>query len=428
MAKSRFRYPLGVALLVGVLTAFFRISARQNLPPAAPHTFHNGFAHHLSSYSSNGKNGLDKIDNDRELAVLVSHATPALADSTFRISAEQAWDWVSNEQAILLDLRSYDEYREQHPKGAQSFSAARISDLEATLPDRNQNYILLNWQNINIAAVAGEFAWRGYHRLYNLDMASSRTGPYKMSEWERANLPVETAKVFHLDSVTIKLGRHEVFKDSLGDAIRLAHFPTPNVELLLRYRPRLVEQYGYDEDNEDFRSEIGRVESIISAAAYAGGKIWVGFSFYQGRGQQGYGGIGFYDLATGGLGVLRHPALVNHSVRDLLVTDEMIFVATIDEFELSREVGNGLVIIGRKNLQVSALVPPGTPVLWHKDGGENAALFYDKPIPEILEDGRFIYKQVEGWNPMELGTALSLGLEGYMIQTAEQEGQRESGH
>ena len=421
MAKSRFRYRLGVAMLVGILMTLFKISARQNLPPADRHTFHNGFADHLSSYSPNGKNGFDKLDHDGDFVSLVSHATPVPADSTFQISAEQAWDWVNNEQATLLDLRSYDEYQEQHPKGAQSFSAARMPDLEAIFPNRTQNFILLNWPDINIAEVADEFTRRGYHRLYSLDMTSSRPGLYKMNEWEQANLPVETPKVFHRDSVTIRLGSYEIFKDSLGEVISLAHFLAPTVELLLRYRPHLVEQYGYDEDNEDFRNEINHLESIISAATYAGGKIWVGFSFYEGRGQQGYGGIGFYDLATGSLGVLRHPALVKHSVRDLMVTDDMIFVATIDEFELSREVGNGLVMIDRKTLQVSALAPPGTPVLWHKDGGENAALYYDKSIPEILADRRFIRKAVEGWDPIELGTALNLGLEGYMIQTAEQE-------
>ncbi|MGH7456817.1 MAG: hypothetical protein ACRENG_36040, partial [bacterium] len=138
-------------------------------------------------------------------------------------------------------------------------------------------------------------------------------------------------------------------------------------------------------------------------------------------GQQGYGGIGFYDLTTGDLGILRHPALVNHTVRDLMVTEEMIFVATIAEYELSREVGNGLVMIDRKTLQVSALVPPGTPVIWHKDGGENAALYYDKSIPEILADRRFIAKRIEDWDIIELDMALNLGLEGYMIRAAEQE-------
>jgi hypothetical protein len=153
----------------------------------------------------------------------------------------------------------------------------------------------------------------------------------------------------------------------------------------------------------------------------AGDKIWVGFSFYEGEGNQGYGGIGYYDLATGNLGVLRHPALVNHSVKDLVVTEEMIFVATIDEFELSREVGNGLVIIDRKTLQVRALVPPGTPVVWHKDGGGNVALYYDKSIPEILADPRFISKPAEGWDPIELGAALKMGLEDYMMKAAERE-------
>jgi rhodanese-related sulfurtransferase len=427
MAKSRFRYRLGVAMLVGVLTAFFRISSRQNPPATDRYSFHNGFANHLPSYSSNKKNGVDQLDEERRLASFVSHAAPALADSTFRISAEQAWDLVNNGQAILLDLRSYDDYQEQHPHGARSFSAARMPDLEATFPDKSQNYILLHWQNLNMAEVTGEFARRGYHRLCALNMNSSRAGLYKMNDWEQAALPVEAERVLQLDSVIIKLEEYEVFKDSLGDLIRLAHFPMPNIELLLRYRPRLVEQYGYDEDNEAFRNEVGHVESIISAAAFADDKIWVGFSFYQGRRHQGYGGIGFYDLATGNLGVLRHPALVHHSVKDLMVTDERIFIATIDEFELSREAGNGLVIIDRKTLQVRALVPPGTPVLWHKDGGENAALYYDKSIPEILADRRFIAKQVEDWELAELTTAINLGLETYMIQAAEQERRKGSG-
>lgn len=424
MAKSRFRYWLGVGILGGILITFFKIGIRHHLPPADRHADHNGIQHQPASLSSTQRNGLNQHYGGQKIAAfasLVDHVTPATPDSIFWIGAEQAWQWVSNQQAVLLDLRSYDDYQARHPRGARSFSAARLPDLEATFPDKNQNYILSNWQDIDIAEVTGAFTQRGYHFLYALDMSSSRAGPYKMSEWEQANLPVETEKVFHRDSVIIKLGNYEIFKDSLGNLTRLAHFPLPTIDLLLQYRPRLVEQYGYDEDNEAFRNEIGDIESIISAATSAGNKIWVGLSFYQGRGHQGYGGIGFYDLSTDTLGVLRHPALVNHSVRDLMVTEEMIFVATIDEYELSREVGNGLVMIDRKTLQVSALVPPGTPVIWYKDGGENVALYYDKSIPEILADSRFIAKAVEGWDPIELGTALNLGLENYMMRAAERE-------
>jgi hypothetical protein len=201
----------------------------------------------------------------------------------------------------------------------------------------------------------------------------------------------------------------------------LAHFPRPSVELLLQYRPQILEHFGYDEDNEEFRSGLGEIESAISAATLANHKIWVGFSFYESERNKGYGGIGFYDLQTGAIGVLRHPALVNHSVRDLMITDEMIYAATLDEFELSRETGNGLVMIDRKTLEVRALAPPGTSVVWHKDGGENAALFYDKSIAAILVDRRFVSKKVEGWNPNDFIAALNLGLERYMIQTAEHE-------
>jgi rhodanese-related sulfurtransferase len=364
------------------------------------------------------------MGNEYQIAASSStenHATPALANATFWISAEQAWQALCDSAATIMDLRSYDDYQEWHPKGARSFSAARMPDLETTFLDRNQSYILLHWPNMKIGEIAGEFTRRGYRHLYALDMNSWRAGPYKMNGWEQANLPVEHEKVFYLDGTTIKLGNYEIFKDSLGSLTRLAHIPKPTVDFLFRYRPRLVEQYGYDEDNAALRSEIEQVESSISAATLAGGKIWFGFSFYESRSRQGYGGIGFYDLASSSIGVLRHPALVNHSVKDLMVTDEMIFIATIDEFEMSREVGNGLVMIDRRTMQVRALVPPGGTVVWHNDGGGIAALYYDKPIPELLSDPRFVFKPVEGWEPIEFGTALKLGLEAYMIQAAEHE-------
>lgn len=424
MAKSRWRYWLGVGMLIGILITFFRMGTRQNLPRANHQIHRNGMPHRLSTSSPKQKIALDQphdAPSHSMLASLIDHTIPARADSIFWISAQQAWDGVSRGEALMLDLRSYDDYRERHPRGAQSFSAARMPDWEAAFPDKNQNYILLHWPNLDMTAVTSEFARRGYRRLYALDMYSSRAGPYKMSEWEQEQLPVERGNVFQFGDAQIKLENSEIFRDSLGCLTTLAHLPAPTVELLLRYRPRLLEQCGYDEDNETFRSEIGKIESSIAVATLAGDKIWVGFSFYESERHQGYGGLGFYDVATGEIGILRHPALVNHSVKELMVTDEMIYLATIDEFELSREVGNGLVMIDRQTLQVSALIPPGAAVVWHKDGGKNVAQFYDKSIPEILADRRFVPKTVEGWEPSEVSKALNLGLERYMIQAAEAE-------
>jgi rhodanese-related sulfurtransferase len=356
-----------------------------------------------------------------------AHDSLLSAEPMLRLEAQQAWEWMNAGRAILLDLRSYDDYQAYHPKGAQSFSAARLADLEATFPDKALVYILLQWGNYDLGAIMREFRQRGYFQLCALDLASSRPGHYKMNEWEQQQLPVERKNIFQFGDVKITLDKYEILSDSLGDVRVLAHFPRPSVERLLQYRPQIIGYFGYDADEatEEFRSRLGEIESTVSIATLAGNKIWTGYSFYEGEGNEGYGGIGFYDLETGEIGVLRHPALVNHSVRDLVVTDEMIYVATIAEFELSREIGNGLVMIDRKTLQVNALAPSGTSVVWHKDGGENAALFYDKSIAEILADRRFVSKKVEGWNPNDFITALNLGLERYMIQMAEQERQSE---
>jgi len=426
MTKSRFRYWLGVAFIIGLLTAFFKIGSRPNQHEGNQPAPRNGMPNHDSLYIF--EPSMAPEQNQRGPGYILTaflnsndHDSLISAEAIIRIEAQQAWEWMNTGRAILLDSRSYDDYQAYHPEGAQSFSAARISDLEATFPNKALVYILLQWENQNLAAVMREFRRRGYRRLCALDLASSRPGHYKMNEWEQEQLPVERKNVFQFGDANIKLDKYEILSDSLGDVRALAHFPGPSVELLLQYRPQIIGHFGYDEDNEEFRSGLGEIESVISAATLANNKIWVGFSFYEGEGNEGYGGIGFYDLQTGEIGVLRHPALVNHSVRELMITDEMIYVATIDEFELSREIGNGLVIIDRKTLQVSALAPPGTSVVWHKDGGENAALFYDKSIAEILADRRFVSKKVEGWNPNDFITALNLGLERYMIQMAEQE-------
>ena len=426
MTKSRFRYWLGVAYSIGLLTAFFKIGSRADQHEGYREAPRNNQSKHDGHYTFQPNAALEKSQYDPEYVSTAflngnDHDSLISAAALPHIEAQQAWEWLNAGKAILLDLRSYDDYQTYHPQGAQSFSAARLADLEATFPNKTLVYIFLQWQNDGLAAVMHEFRQRGYHHLGALDMRVSRPGHYKMNEWEQAQLPVARKNVLQIEAVEIKWEKYAILSDSLGAVKTLARFPKPSAELLMRYRPQIIEHFGYDEDNEEFRSGLGEIESVISAATLADHKIWVGFSFYEGERNKGYGGIGFYDLPTGAIGVLRHPALVNHSVRDLMVTNEMIYVATVDEFQLSREIGNGLVMIERKTLQVSALVPPGTSVVWHKDGGENAALFYEKSIAEILADRRLVAKTVEGWNPNEFITALNLGLERYMIETAEQE-------
>ena len=423
MLKSRFRYWLGVAFSIGLLTAFFKFGSKPNQHEGNLPAPHNGMSIHDSLHIFEPSAALG--DPEYILTSFLNandHDSLRAAEAITHIEAQQAWAWMNAGKAILLDLRRYDDYQIYHPTGAQSFSAARMAELEATFPNKGLIYIFLQWENQALDAIMRAFRQHGYFRLAALEMASRRPGHYKMNAWEQEQLPIVRKNVFQVGDFNIKLEKNTVWRDSLGETKILARFPQPSVALLLQYRPQILEHFGYDEDNEEFRRGLGEIESSISAATFVNNQIWVGFSFYDGERNSGYGGIGFYDLQTGAIGVLRHPALVQHSTRDLMVTDEMIYVATIDEFELSREAGNGLVMIDRRTLQVRALVPPGTPVLWHKDGGETAALFYDKSIPEILQDQRFVPKtNIEGWNPNDLITALNLGLERYMIATAEQE-------
>lgn len=421
MAKSRFRYWLSVALSIGLFAAFFKIGANSAQHAGTPSAPAGGTSIQDSLFVFEpGRHDAGYILTSFVNAE--AHDSAQSAEPAIPVEAQQAWEWMNAGTAVLLDLRGYDDYQAYHPKGARSFSAGRLADLETVFPDQELIYIFLQWGTPDLAVLGREFRRRGYLRLGALDMHSSRPGFYKMNEWEREQLPIETKNAFQFGDVKILLEEYALRRDSLGFTRTLAHFPKPTVELLLQYRPQIIEHFGFDEVTEEFLGELGEIESVISTAVLADNKIWVGFSFYEGEKNKGYGGIGFYDLQTGAIGVLRHPALVNHSVRDLMVTDEMIYIATIDEFELSREAGNGLVMIDRKTLQVHALTPPGTSVVWHRDGGETAALFYDKSIPEILQDHRFVPKtNIEGWNPNDLITALNLGLERYMIATAEQE-------
>lgn len=424
MLKSRFRFWLSLAFMTGLITAFFKIGTQSDQRERNLSIPHNGIANHDSLYPFSSTSESHQATQEHTLTSFFNSTaqdSSVFTEPLRRIDAQQAWEWSNAGNAVLLDLRSYDDYQIYHPVGAQSFSLARLADLEATFPRKTLIYILMDWGNPDLTVVSRVFRQRGYHQLCVLEMNSARPGLYKMNEWEQRQLPVARKNVFNIGNIEIKLEKYAVKSDSLGNTKTLAAFPQPSVKRLLQYRPQILGQFGYDEGNEEFRDALGEIASVISAATLADNKIWVGFSFYEGEGNTGYGGIGFYDLQTGAIGVLRHPAFVNHSVRDLMITDAMIYVATIDEFELSREVGNGLVLIDRKTLQVRALAPPGTTIVWHKDGGENAALFYDKSIPEMLADRRLIPQNVEGWNPNDLLTALNLGLERYMIQNAEHE-------
>ncbi len=206
------------------------------------------------------------------------------------------------------------------------------------------------------------------------------------------------ANLIRLGEDTFKLKGYNISRIANGKTILLASFARPTVSMLLEYRPDVKKHFSYNKELSFF-DIIEDVESEISTATIADDKIWVGFSFYEGEGWEGFGGIGFYDLKSNEIGVLRHSALVGCSVKSLMVKDKKIYILTIANYELSSTVCNGLVIIDMANLETKAFVPPGTSVLWDKDesNSDSAAKYYDKPISKIISDKRFITKPIKSW-------------------------------
>ena len=199
------------------------------------------------------------------------------------------------------------------------------------------------------------------------------------------------------------------------------NFTVPTVSLLLKYRPHVRSHFGFDEEKDRFIDVVEDVSSTISAVCEADGRVWVGFGFYEGEGWEGYGGIGFYDPMTNTIGVLRHPALIDYSVKSMVVTDTMLYIQTAGHYELSSSVGNGLVIINRKTLFATAIIPPGTSTLWDKDDPASADSFYNKSIPEIINDRRFTENNVAQYPAPIVASFETIGLDSLMVRTAFEE-------
>ncbi len=214
---------------------------------------------------------------------------------------------------------------------------------------------------------------------------------------------------------------YRVLAKTAGQWKTVGNFTFPTVSMLLKYRPHVRSHFGFDEGRERFIDVVQDVSSTISAVCEADGKVWVGFGFYEGEGWEGYGGIGFYDPNTNKVGVLRHPALVDCSVKSMMVTDTALCIQTVGHYELSSTVGNGLVIISRRTLFARAIVPPGTSTLWDKDDPASADSFYNKPIPEIMDDHRFVENSVPQYPPTVVATFQTLGLDSFMVRMANEE-------
>lgn len=214
---------------------------------------------------------------------------------------------------------------------------------------------------------------------------------------------------------------YAVYQKSADAWALRGEFVVPTVSLLLQYRPHVVEHFGFDESKEKFVGVVEDVSSAITAVAFDKTTVWVGFGFYEGEGWEGIGGIGFVDLQTGRVGVLRHPALVDCSVESLLVTDTVIYAMTVGHYELTQTIGNGLVTIDRRTLRAMGKVPFGNGILWDKDSEENVQAQYRKSILSLISDSTLHEREIPQYSEEQLKEASRCGVDSFMVACVQQE-------
>lgn len=190
----------------------------------------------------------------------------------------------------------------------------------------------------------------------------------------------------------------------------IAELPVPDEALFKKYRPK---------------AEVWTYETEIGLSTGASGKVWAGYKFYSGEGLNGIGGAVFYDVATGEIGVLRHPALLDCSAGTISVSDESLVVRTSRQVEGGSYVCNGVVFIDFKTLKAVSYMPADSTVITDNDPAPGAKLLGDKynvPLDKVLSgEAGFEKKDAPNWSDAEREKILSEGLVPYMVRIALEE-------
>jgi hypothetical protein len=191
---------------------------------------------------------------------------------------------------------------------------------------------------------------------------------------------------------------------------KIAEFPVPDGSLFKKYRPK-TEMWTYE-------TEIG-----LSTGSVRG--LWAGYAFYSGEGINGIGGAVFYDVASGEMGVFRHPALLDCSAGTLSVSDERLVVRTSRQGEGGSSVCNGVVAIDFKTLKAVSYLPVESKTITDHDPAPGAKLLGDKynvPLEKVLSgEAGFEKKEAPGWSDAEREKILAEGLDRYMFRVAREE-------
>jgi len=109
-------------------------------------------------------------------------AAPTAAAQTqgiSRISPEEARDLIGNENVVLLDVRTQEEYDEGHIEGAALLPYDAIADYSAALPEDKNAVIIVYCRSGRRSAIAAQtLAEMGYTRIY--DLGGIQSWPYEV--------------------------------------------------------------------------------------------------------------------------------------------------------------------------------------------------------------------------------------------------------
>lgn len=97
----------------------------------------------------------------------------------------------------------------------------------------------------------------------------------------------------------------------------------------------------------DWPGERYNIDERIGPTQVAGGRLWFGKAFYDGEGQSGVGGLGYFDPADRGFHIFTGPAIADWSVLSLLVEPEVVWATLGAEGEWGG-VGGGVVRFDRR--------------------------------------------------------------------------------
>lgn len=254
----------------------------------------------------------------------------------------------------------------------------------------------------------------GYQFIIALGLCSCLSSAYGKSQNEQDEFEIGDLKISLLRSADMHYPGFTVLeKNGKKDTLFVPHITKA-----------MVAHYSSDQNLD----EIDEFESGIESAVVAEKRLWFGLSFYAGEGTDGMGGIGFFDPKLKKIGILRHPALVNCSVKAIQVTPLEILALTYSQGELSEGICNGLVAINRKTLASTLQKPKGNlQILWDKDGELSAeeklvGKQYENASGELAAYFRNWPKKVgPTFTASELEKIDSIGLENYMLHQAEDE-------